>query len=521
MPEVTERLSHRQLVWLMALLATLPVWLVALPPGTDLPQHAAQISLLLDHFTRQQWLDDIRIQLFTPYWLTYLLGALLATVLSIVTTVKVLASLSLAGTVWGTARLLAAWGQDRRLALLAIPGLYGMAYQWGFLPFNLSVVLLLCLLAAVQTNRHRLPGPLLIALLLLLTHGLTAAVAALMLLALTLVEPALRTRLRNYALILFLLLPTLAWQGLATTGVSGFGSGIRFAADPLHSPYFYYAELSAGNSHWVNGWGRLTGFFPRILGWNNGTAATLAGLALMLSPLLLGYRLNRDRRVVMLAFTLLAVLLVMPSIVNGSLYSAERFSVLFFCLLPLLLLAPSVAMANRFIRLLCLVAVCAVAVNAWRAIDLNRQLAGLQDLIADMPAAQHVLAVSYAYQSPGFIAPMLLHAGQWYGARRNGLVDPSFAATDLQPVRYRPGKVPYATIGNGFDWMPSAHVFAQFHDPRHDAYLIHGTMAEFEAHTGCRIIGRTHHHDAWLSIPARAIAPGSCQRPPVSASPPT
>lgn len=504
--------SPGHLVGLMALLATLPVWLCDLPLGTDIPQHAAQISLALDHFSSRRWLDDIELQLFTPYLLTYLAGALLAKLLGIVATLKVLISLSLAGVVWGTARLLDAWGQDRRLALFAIPGLYGLSYQWGFLPFNLSIVLLLWLLAEVRSARPRLLRPMLIALLLLLTHGLAAAVAALLLLTLTLAEPALATRLRHYALILLLLLPTLAWQALATTGVKGFGNGIHFAADPFHSPYFFYAELSAQHNHWVNGWGRLTGFFPRILGWENGTAATLTGLALMLSPLLLGYRLHPQKRHWILSITVLAMLLIMPSILNGSLYSAERFSLLFFCVLPLLLAAPDPAASNRLTALLALAAISCIVVNCLRAADVNRQLSGLQDIIAVMPAQQHVLAVSYSYQSDGFIAPVLLHAGQWYGARKNGLVDPSFAATDLQPIRYRPGKTPYATIGNGFDWVPTAHAWTQFNDARHTSYLVHGSIAEFEAHTGCKVTGRHDSIGHWSTFQRSAIAHPRCRQ---------
>lgn len=502
-------LLQEHLALLMALLATLPVWLCDLPLGVDIPQHAVQISLALDHFSGRRWGDDIQINVFTPYLLTYALGAVIAKLVGVVATVKVLISLSLAGTVWATARLLDTWGQDRRLAIFSLLGLYGLSYHWGFLPFNLSVVLLLWLLAETRSARN-LSMPMLISVLLLLTHGLTAVVAALLLLALTLAEPTLTTRIRNYIVILTLLVPTIAWHAFAVTGVKGFGNGIHFAANLFQSPYFFYAELSSQSNHWINGWGRLTGLFPRVLGWENGTAATLTGLALMLCPLLFGYRLQQQRYNQILGVTLLGILFIMPSIINGSLYSAERFSMLLFCFLPLLL-TPKTA-SNALIGVISLAAISLIAVNCLRAIDFNHRISGLENIIAEMPEEQHVLSVSYSYAGDGFIAPMLMHAGQWYGAKKNGLVDPSFAATDLQPLRYRTDKVPYATIGNGFDWAPAAHPWGEFYDNRHVSYLVHGSIADFEEHTGCKITGRQQSQGQWSTFQKSAIDTRTCKK---------
>lgn len=511
MSDLLRMFSQRHLVTLMAMLATLPVWLCELPMGTDIPQHAAQISLALDNFSSQRWINDIQVNVITPYLITYLIGAITAKLLGIVTAMKLLISLSLAGTVWATARMLDAWGQDRRLAIFAILGLYGLSYQWGFLPFNLSIVLLLWLLADIWSGRAGTFRLMFVALLLLLTHGLTAAVAALLLLALTLVEPALAARLRNYVLMLLLLIPTIAWQAFTTTGVKGFGNGIYFATDLFHSPYFFYAELSSQNNHWINGWGRLTGLFPRILGWENGTTATMAGVALVLCPFLFGYRLNREKSNLMLGIILMIILFIMPSIMNGSLYSAERFSLLFFCFLPLFLATPKVA-SDKLIAIATLAAISMISLNCLRAADFNGRLSGLQEVIASMPPHQHALAVSYSYQADGFIAPVLLHAGQWYGAQKNGLVDPSFAATDLQPIRYRTDKVPYATIGNGFDWTPAAHSWSSFHDKRHASYLVHGSVSEFEAHTGCKVTGRQKSRQQWSTFEQNAIDTKTCRK---------
>lgn len=499
----TSLLSRRCLIPVMALLATLPVWTGHLPLGTDIPQHAAQISLALDHFSTRTWVNDIQANYLTPYLLTYVIGALLAKLIGIVASVKVLISLSLGGTVLATARLLGCYGRDPRLALFAIFGLYGFTYQWGFLPFNLSAVLMILLLAESRpqapTSPSNLARCLALALAIVITHGLSAVVMAGMLLMLTLMEPAIAARMRNYLLVLLLLAPVVCWQLFASTGVKGFGNGIYFGINPLFSPYFYYQEMSALNHHVITGWGRLSGFFPRILGWANGTAATLAGIALLGSPFLLGYRLSIDKKTVALNVLLLLILLAMPSIINGSLYSAERFSLLFFCFMPLLI-ATTRPKTEKLLPFLLLTSLLFIAGNVLKARDHDRQISGLTVVLAELPARQRALFMSYSYRADGFIAPIFLHGGQWYGVLKNGLVDPGFAATDLQPMRYLPQKLPYATIGNGFDWKPGAHAWHDFHGENYSVYVIHGPLSAFETHTGCKITQNLKTSGQWSAF---------------------
>ena len=473
---------------MLALLATVPVWLSALPLGTDIPQHAAQINLLLDHFLTHRWEQEIYLNYVTPYLLTYFVGALLALVVGTLTSVKILISLSLAGLVLASARLLKRHGCEPKLAIFSIFGLYGFSYQWGFLPFNVSAVFMLLLLAEMQpassTHRASLIRCVLLALAIVLTHGLTAVVTAAIVLTLTLVEPQRFLRLRNYLLVLVLLMPVVTWQLLADTGVQGFGHGIYFGLHPSLSPYFYYQELSSLHPQLINGWGRITGFFPRIFGWENGTGAIVTGMMLVLSPFLLGYRVNYSRKPLLLLALLLAVLLVMPSVINGSLYSAERFSLLFFCVFPLLLI-PRARTHHLLLPSLLLASSAMLVVQINRAHVYDRQIANLVSALPSMPEGQRALSLSYSYNAEGFIAPIYLHSGQWYGVLKNGLVDPNFAATDLQPLRYNRQHLPFATIGNGFDWSPSPYNWNAFQGERYAVFIVRGSLAAFKQHTGC------------------------------------
>lgn len=508
--------KEHALLTLLALLASVPVWLGPLPLGADIPQHAAQISLLLDHFSTRTWAQDIYLNYLTPYLLTYFVGALLALVVGTITSVKILISVSLAGLVLASARLLKQYDCDPKLAIFSIFGLYGFSYQWGFLPFNLSAVFMLLLLAEMQltsqTHRIHLMRCLSIALAIVLTHGLTAVVMAGVILMLTLAETQRLLRLRNYSLVLMLLLPVAAWQLLADTGVQGFGSGIYFGIHPFFSPYAYYQELSSLNPQYINGWGRWSGFFPRILGWENGTGALGVGLALMLSPFLFGYRLRYRRKPWLLFALLLAVLLIMPSVINGSLYSSERFSLLFFCLFPLLFIAP---VQKRPSLLPCLI----LAVSIFFAVQIDKvrsyahHLASLVSALPTLPEGQRALSLSYSYKADGFIAPIYLHSGQWYGVLKNGLVDPNFAATDLQPLRYHRQRLPFATIGNGFDWSPSPYTWQDFQGERYAVFIIRGSLAAFNQHTGCEYSSASQHADEnWFALYISPEAASRCSR---------
>ena len=120
-----------------------------------------------------------------------------------------------------------------------------------------------------------------------------------------------------------------------------------------------------------------------------------------------------------------------------------------------------------------------------RAQVYDRQIANLVSALPSMPEGQRALSLSYTYSADGFIAPIYLHSGQWYGVLKNGLVDPNFAATDLQPLRYNRQHLPFATIGNGFDWSPSPYNWNAFQGERYAVFIVRGSLAAFKQHTGC------------------------------------
>ena len=85
----------RFLFMFTALCGALIFWLARHPPMIDLPQHAAQVTLLRDMLLGQSpWADLFRINPFTPYIIGYGLALPLSLIMPIAAAMKLLLSLS-------------------------------------------------------------------------------------------------------------------------------------------------------------------------------------------------------------------------------------------------------------------------------------------------------------------------------------------------------------------------------------------------------------------------------------------
>lgn len=497
--------------WLFVLLAlatTLPVWLAVLPPGADVPQHSAQITLALGLIRDGLWSQDLGFYLATPYLLTYLVGGLLSLVLDPVISMKLLLSLSIVGLLFASRQVLKAHGADARLSWLAVFGCYSFSYQWGFLPFNLSMVIALWLLAVArghdqQGARSLRMGELLLILAILLTHGLTAMFMTGLFMARAMVASNWPQRLRSIATAVLLFAPTMAWNKLAQSGIPNADSGLLLGLSPHLSIYHFYQQVNVLNGADFWGWGRLTGFFPRSLGMADGLLATLFGLVLMLLPWLAGYRLSRDWSRLGVFGALCIALLLMPTYINGAVFVSERFALLFFCLYPLVLERQN-GHSGKGSQAAWLIGLLAIAViiglHSARSLKLNHEWHDLRAVVQTLPPQQRALYINYEGQQADFLAPVFLHSGHWYTALGHGLVDPGFAATYFQPVRYLPGHMPAVNMSSRFEWLPRDMSWQAFQGDRYGAFIVHGTRADFEQHTGCRVSARASMQGGWMAI---------------------
>jgi hypothetical protein len=158
---VSSALSRRLPCYILAAMASVPVWLVRYVPVQDLPFHAATIRILASfHDPAYRFGDDFVLTLTrTQYVLYHLTGAALARFAGPLAANAMLMSAYLSGTVLALHSLLRALGRDERLCLFVIPLLVNVPFMLGLLPFMLGVpIMLAATAAAVRYVRAPTPG---------------------------------------------------------------------------------------------------------------------------------------------------------------------------------------------------------------------------------------------------------------------------------------------------------------------------------------------------------------------------
>lgn len=180
-------IKHLSLVvWCICFTCILSViWIPDYLPFTDYPVHLSLIQVsgipgqaapVISDAYQQDW--------FTPYSLTYYLGRMPAALFSLETTGKILLSIYLLMTPLIFRRLLILLSKPGDLALASIPLLLNFNVSWGFLPFLLSIPLILESLVRMisftrSTNRRNFLLTAIVLIILFFTHlfGLLIALA--------------------------------------------------------------------------------------------------------------------------------------------------------------------------------------------------------------------------------------------------------------------------------------------------------------------------------------------------------
>jgi hypothetical protein len=417
---------------LCAFLHTLPFLVTYRLPMTDLPQHAAQVTLWQHYDDSCYGLS----RLYEPPWLTPYLGGyasarLFATWMPVNAALKLVLWLTVVTLPLACRLLLRRSGADEWLALLAFPLAFGYSFYWGFLNTIVALPLAVLFLAlafdhALAPTARRAGAIVLLSFILLLAHGLiwaSCTVVALIMHAVSVRGP------RRF---LFTALPYGAPVPLLIVWLAGVSAHPRLQVPTAWglSPF------------------RLISFFNDLLAMQPDIAATAMSVVLVLVALLAGVRPSRDRRRWIPALFFGVAYLLLPVSIRGVSFINGRFAVLcaLSCLLAVDMRPPLV---NRRLARLLIVA----AVAAW-ALVLTGRFAVFQresrdfDAVADtLPANASICYLSYAPESgalPGF---PYYHYAAWMQVRKGGLVNWSFANNFQSIIRYRPG-VEIATTRN-------------------------------------------------------------------------
>ncbi len=125
---------------LCAALSFLPLWVGPYLPMVDLPQHAAQISIINNlHSPAYGFSHQLQLDWFVPYAFEYFLAAQLAKIVGIFMSLQMAVSLAVLALPCAIYFLLKQTGGDPWWSLVGFPLSYGFSFYWGFLSYIVSV----------------------------------------------------------------------------------------------------------------------------------------------------------------------------------------------------------------------------------------------------------------------------------------------------------------------------------------------------------------------------------------------
>jgi hypothetical protein len=459
----------REMLLLVAasLLATVPVWLATYPPMVDLPQHAAQIALLRNlHDPSFRFADLFWVNWFTPYLFGYMLVYELTPLLGIVAACKFVVAVALAAVPLSTSVLMRETGAPRYWALLTIPAIYGFSYHWGFLNFLVATPIGLLFLALViaHTRKPTLRSTAWVALfslLLFFSHALIYFFFGVIACVYALLETG---KLRRAA--------------LAVSPVA--------AALPLTLIWYLRTRIDPGAQEpvvWDLGWitspdphawgGRLTGFFPRMLGIWPAWLSIAIGIGLFALPLLAGARLSKRVAVWAPLAVCLAVVMFAPAGGHSGWAFYHRFTVFVLPFFVIGLEGSQVARSVwRAAVIFLLVGWMTLTVSASRLYAAEAR--GFAHILSAMEPGERALSLMFIKTSEASPAPVFLHFPAWYSATKQGVVDRNFAVFPVVLVRFRPSVPPPDPIVS--EWHPQTFRWREWRGGTYRYFVVHAPL---------------------------------------------
>ena len=502
---------HRRdqfILLVFCLLATLPVWLPIYPRMCDMPGHAGEIALLRNiHSAQFPYSHEYRINWFTPYLLGYLLTCGLTFFVKIVTACKIVIALLLAAIPLVTSLLLRRANIEAFWAILTIPGLYGFAYDWGFLNFLVAVPIGLLFLYCVLRDFDRTGGDVSIpivffAIALFFCHALVCAFCIVIVSCKALAEVRPIRKAVFFILSLTPVIPIAALWALLTRDKLGPNRSIFWDIHPFLTHDGWYSSFAARSRlHMLlNGWGRISGFFPRLLGARSGLMCAILGLSILAVPVLAVGVQKRFAAWIPICICL-GVLSFAPDTMFGTNFVYQRFSVF---VLPLFLLVLGRGRLSRDGQVMAksraaLLVIYCIASASRRALAFDSSVRGFKERIVHMEPGQRALQMVFIPDDRVSTAPDVLEVPSWYSAEHMGVVEPGAPMNFPQLVVYRQDSMPDPILWD-FEWHPQEFQWTKYDGDRYRYFIVRAATPadQYFSSAPCKIALRYHSGDWWL-----------------------
>ncbi|MDR1350026.1 MAG: hypothetical protein LBJ59_04460 [Zoogloeaceae bacterium] len=475
------------------------------PPMVDMPQHANQVTslkaMLQGDFI---WSNLVELNIFTPYWVGYIIYLLLALIFPILIATKLVICLTFFAFVLSFSFLRKKFDAPSSLDWLLIPAFFGFAYEFGFLNFLLAapvgVLFYVLILNFIQNGNLKsaflvLASGILLAfshLLIFAFFGLTTFIH--ILLSKNLLK---NKKLSIFFFYVFFALILLGFLGREDSLASyyGYKSNILFAWQRMK---WSWSLLGTNNfQQHLDAAGATRNFLESFSSKFVGLPAFAFGggysllvqiiffMCVLLLPFACGYRFSRKIPSYSLLFSFLLVWFTLPHYIMNTLFIFQRFAMFF---IPAYILCfvknPETnlqyalqknARTNHLLqsidkKKIAKISIYALIIIALLFHPLNDictfmgKARELRTLIERIPGNQRALSLIF-HKKEDRNPHIYNFLPNWYQSMNNGWVDLNFAGASPQIVRFRPEKIPEIRLSNHghvidlLQWMKTCDLY--------------------------------------------------------------
>jgi hypothetical protein len=444
--------------------ALVPILGVKYLPMVDLPQHAAQVSVLA-HWNDPAYgfAGQYELHPFTPYGACYLVGWAFARLLDIHAAMSLVVALSVVGLPLSLHYLLRTVGGERWWSLLGFPLAYGFSFYWGFLNFLVALPLMVVFVARGFGHARRgtwtaVPGLVALSVALFFAHAYAIA------LGLTLVGLEVVRRSRSIGALARGGLPLVVPGAMLVAWYVSFGR-TEAASRAAEVPTVW--ELGRHRLVELPGLVLGRGDDPLMVAFG---AALIVLVALSVRPLRAAGRSWADA--VPLALVLAGYLLT-PRAHRQICCMYQRFPVLILPFASLLLPPLRRVAYGRALRAgLCLVVVSWMAILTVRFVRSDREARLFDEILRHMEPRRSALGLVFLRESATPPRHLWLHHPVWYQAVKGGRCAGSEGQLPIMIARLRPGDP--RRVGHEFGWQPELFNWADH--GRYDYYVVRAAV---------------------------------------------
>ena len=431
-------------------------------PMVDIPQHAAQISLLKDILSGSSpWANITQVNYLTPYILPMIATLGLSYIMPVASAINTLLSLSFYLFVLNFISLRNELGADKRLDWLFIPGFFGFSYKWGLFSFLVTSPLgvAFILLAYKNAKRPDLRKSCYVTILnfvLLASHALIYAYANMVAGLMTLTEHK--------------------WKTIRPL------TSVPFLA-PIPFVIFYFSYISSFENSfeqyqntgiiWRLGIERIIYPFYALDMSPNDPQTSIFSIFFIAMPLLIGFTLHKtslQARIPIL--TTLSVGLFAPFFAlktsllypRSALFLLPSYAICLHRREGASLNMPKVRCKLKYF-MLPLTCCLFISIQTIRLLNFKGETKDIDEIIRSLHPGERALSLIFNIESKASKnREAYLHYPLWYQAEKQGFVDFNFAQVLPSIVRFDTRNISEATTDLAYN--PS-----QFNWIRHKGYL--------------------------------------------------